>query len=89
MTGKIGPCRTPGTVYEIDIKPDSVRVEMFFPRPIVGNISAKDEAKLVKSLHDGVLPAIEWLFSRAWKEHFAGYRLPGHIGVMPDRHEDL
>jgi hypothetical protein len=89
MTGKTGACRTPGTVYEVEIKPDKITLIVMLPRPILGSLSDTEETAIAKRIHDAALPTIEWVFSRAWREHFAGRELADHAQPMPARHEQL
>jgi hypothetical protein len=89
VTGKTGACRTPGTVYEVEIEPDKITLCVMLPKPILGGLSSTEEAAIAKKIHDAALPTIEWLFSRAWREHFAGRELADHAGPMPVRHEQL
>lgn len=89
-TGKPGwRCRTPGTVYETDIQPDTITLKIMLPHPIAGDLTRDEHSLVVKQIHDAALPTIEWLFSRAWDEHFANKPLTDHDLIMPASHEEL
>jgi hypothetical protein len=89
MTGKIGPCRTPGAIYETDVQPSKLVLHVLFPAPILNDLSQDENATLIKEAHDAILPIIEKLYSRAWSKHFAERMITDHEYPMPTRHQDL
>ena len=89
MTGKVGPCRTPGAVYETDVLPSELALRVFFPAPILEDLSKDENATLIRVVHDAVLPIVEELYSRAWTDHFAGRMITDHDNPMPERHDQL
>lgn len=89
MTGKIGPCKTPGSVYEMDVEPKLLGVKVHLPLPLLDDVTEGEKAEIARRLHDAVLPIAEWVFSRSWETHLAGRAIPNHDGPMPPKHDDL
>lgn len=88
-SGKPGPCRTPGAVYETKLQATSMALKVMFPRPVITQLSEQEKKALIKDIHDAVLPVVEKLYSRTWDDLFSCRPLAGHTGEMPLRHEEL
>jgi hypothetical protein len=93
MSGKPradSPCGTPGTVYETEIDDSEIVMRMKLPLPVLAALTEAERSKLVGDLHGGIIPAMEWVFSRTWAEFFAGKLLPlASDERLPERHSDL
>ncbi len=89
MSGKTGPCRTPGAVYGTKLSESRITASVAFPCKVIRVLSESERADLIKQVHDGLVPVIEKLYSRTWKELFAGRYLTDHDGLMPHEHEEL
>ncbi len=89
MTGKSGPCRTPGAIYETKLTEKSFGLKVMFPRLVIAELTSAERQELITEIHAAIIPVMEKLYSRVWDELFAGKPLTGHSREMPLHHDEL